>query len=223
MKRNTKECANCNRQISLSNITKHEQICKGVIHNPSPALRYDWEMIQHDYTNGMSYRDLQGKYGMSQNTIAKARQRGDLITRSRTESAKLFFEKNGPNVMGDQAKLRQSQRMSEANPGGRCKWFEVAGKKVQGTWERDIAMELERRNVKWERCKPIPYIIDDIDKHYTPDFYLPEYNVYLEVKGYWWGNDKEKMDAVVKQHTDKRFVIVEKTEYRRILGGEQVW
>ena len=57
-------------------------------------------------------------------------------------------------------------------------------------------------------------------RHYTPDFYLPEYDVLLEVKGHWWGRDREKMDIVLKTHTDKNIVIVEKEHYEKILQGD---
>lgn len=58
---------------------------------------------------------------------------------------------------------------------------------------------------------------------HTPDLFLKEYDVYLEIKGYWWGDDKRKMDAVKQQHPEKKIVIIEKNEYNRIMQGELVW
>lgn len=46
-------------------------------------------------------------------------------------------------------------------------------------------------------------------RHYTPDFYLPKYNMYVEIKGHWWGNDKEKMVTVIEQYPDKQLLIIE--------------
>lgn len=60
-------------------------------------------------------------------------------------------------------------------------------------------------------------------KSYAPDFYLPSYDIYLEVKGYWRGNDKEKMKCVIEQHSDKKIIIIEKQEFNKILQGELVW
>jgi hypothetical protein len=57
----------------------------------------------------------------------------------------------------------------------------------------------------------------------TPDLFLEAYNVFLEIKGYWWGNDKRKMELVGQQHQNKRIVLVEKVQYEKIMSGELVW
>lgn len=178
--------------------------------------KYDWNQIQTDYDAGMTYRDIAAKYGMSQQSIATARKRGDIVTRNRSEAMGLRVEKYGPNVMGQAARDKLAIRMSENNPGGRSKWFTVAGKKVQGTWERDFALYLEEHGVEWQRGQPLAYVLDGKERHYTPDFYLPQFDRYVEVKGYWWGDDRRKMQAVMEQHQDKKFVFVETTDFAAV-------
>jgi hypothetical protein len=135
----------------------------------------------------------------------------------------------GASLTGHSEETRKkiSQRMSINNKGGRSKWYEVAGQKVQGTWERNIASKFQELGIEWIKLKTnrdvLEYRMDGKLKHYTPDFYLPAYNVYLEIKGYWWGRDKEKMDIVLETHNDKRILIVEKEQYEKILQGELVW
>jgi hypothetical protein len=122
--------------------------------------------------------------------------------------------------MGGEARKNLSIAQSTKNRGGRCKWFEVSGQKVQGTWERDLAMKMDAVGIIWVKCsKSIPYEIEGKIKRYTPDFYLPEFDHYLELKGYWWGNDKEKMEAVLSQHPHLRIVIVEKEDYLQALNA----
>jgi hypothetical protein len=127
----------------------------------------------------------------------------------------------------DESKRKISEKLSVNNKGGRAKWYEVAGQKVQGTWERNVALKFEELGVKWKKLKTnrdtLEYIMDGKLRHYTPDFYLPDYNVLLEVKGHWWGRDREKMDIVLETHKDKNIVIVEKEQYEKILQGELVW
>ncbi|MAJ13219.1 MAG: hypothetical protein CMD09_04370 [Flavobacteriales bacterium] len=41
-----------------------------------------------------------------------------------------------------------------------------------------------------------------LEKTYTPDFYLPNKDLYLEVKGYWDAEDRRKQKAVRKQNPD---------------------
>jgi len=131
-----------------------------------------------------------------------------------------------PNRPGEKARRKTSERQSLKNSGGKSKWYDVGGQKVQGTWERNVALKFNELSIKWVKCKCnkdiIKYTIDDTEKSYTPDFYLPEYDLFLEIKGYWWGDDKRKMDAVLSQ-TDKNILIIEKCDYERILGGELVW
>jgi len=45
----------------------------------------------------------------------------------------------------------------------------------------------------------------------------------LYFKGFWWGNDKEKMKVVLEQHDDKKIVIIEKDDFEKLLQGELVW
>lgn len=125
--------------------------------------------------------------------------------------------------MSEEARTRLSIKQSLHNSGGKCKWFEVAGKKVQGTWEMNLAMLFESLNIKWFKPKTnkdvFIYELDNKRKSYTPDFYLPEYNLYLEVKGYWWGNDKNKMKLVLTAHDILReqLILILKPEYTNIL------
>ena len=127
----------------------------------------------------------------------------------------------------DETKRKLSLSASINNKGGRSKWYEVAGQKVQGTWERNVALKFEEMEIKWEKLKTnqhtFDYVIDGKTRCYTPDFFLQEYETYLEIKGRWWGNDKEKMDIVLKTYPNKKIVIIEKDDYEKILRGELVW
>lgn len=192
-----KECKNDN---SLRN---HERCC------PLNATRV--------YKNGMT-----GKKGSNQYVFAK--QEGTVMP--------VPWNKGLPGIFAgkthsDATKKILSQKASTNNKGGRCKWFEVAGQKCQGTWERNVALKLEELGIAWTKLKTnkdiLEYEMDGKTRSYTPDFYLPAYDVYLEIKGHWWGNDKEKMRIVMQVHTDKKIVIMEKAQYEKFLGGELVW
>jgi hypothetical protein len=107
---------------------------------------------------------------------------------------------------------KMSLKMSMNNKGGRCKWYEIEKPngekvKVQGTWELSFVKVLNILDENW--IKPTignkEHVYEWIDKNdkkhfYTPDFYSPKLKKYFEVKGYWWGDDKEKMEYVLSQH-----------------------
>jgi hypothetical protein len=71
------------------------------------------------------------------------------------------------------------------------------------TWEVEIAKFLDSKNIKWIRDKNLRIQYTDkngINRRYYPDFYLPEYNLYLDPKNpYKLKLDKEKMEIVSKQ------------------------
>lgn len=61
--------------------------------------------------------------------------------------------------------------------------------------------KLTEANIKWAKPHFVSYITDDGKSHrYFPDFYLPDLDVYVETKGYFWPSDKVKMDLVKKQN-----------------------
>ncbi len=105
-----------------------------------------------------------------------------------------------------------SEKQSLNNSGGKSKWFDVAGKRVQGTYEKQFAEQLEVEGILWEKVKTnnhiFKYVWEGKVRSYAPDFYLSELNLYVEIKGFWWGNDENKMIAVKEQHADKNLVVI---------------
>jgi len=188
--------------------------------------KYDWKKIQEDYDAGLSQRDLRVAHGVHFKTISAAIKRGDFQSRS-VDTAMALAGKQGKLscVHSEDFKRSVSMRQSLKNSGGRCKWFEVEGQRVQGTWERDAAIKFEYLKVEWRKCGGksdiIWYELDGKKRAYTPDFYLPAFGIYLELKGYWWGDDKRKMEAVCAQ-TNKRIVIFEKQLFEKLLESDDL-
>ena len=94
-------------------------------------------------------------------------------------------------------------------------WYEVFnGKfniKVQGTWEKKVAEWLTSNNIYWER-KRLKYLNN---RFYTSDFYLPDFNIYIEVKGWMKDRDIYKMNKVLEYNNiDLR--LIEKNEFKNL-------
>ncbi len=117
----------------------------------------------------------------------------------------------------EQASLRQSV----CNKGGRCQWFEVAHQKVQGTWEKAIAEKMESLGLRWEKIrtnsKTVAYKQNGKVRHYTPDFDCEDR--FIEVKGYWRKEDREKMRLVFENNPNLRISILEKDQYLEALSS----
>ncbi len=76
-------------------------------------------------------------------------------------------------------------------------------------FELNLAKNLKENKIDFEyETKKINYIPKV--KVYTPDFYFPKTNIYVEAKGYFDINDRVKMLLVKKQHPqlDIRFVFL---------------
>lgn len=69
---------------------------------------------------------------------------------------------------------------------------------LESSWEVEIANFLIQNNIKWIRPKFIKWI-DSLGKtrRYFPDFYLPDYDLYLDPKNpYCMKRDKEKIEII---------------------------
>lgn len=196
--KSTTNCDYCLKNISNNNIQKHLKACS----RPK-------KIKDRRYKNGR----VAWNKGLTKDDI-RVRQNTDRMAATVREQVKNgTYVKRVPNETFLQ-KLSEQQSLS--NRGGKSKWYEVATQKVQGTYELLFAQQLEKENIVWEKIKTnnhlFKYTFDNKTKSYAPDFYLPEFDMYIEIKGFWWGKDKEKMSAVLTQHPDKKIIIVEGKE-----------
>lgn len=59
------------------------------------------------------------------------------------------------------------------------------GTKMMGKWEVEFAKLLDKKNIKWIYTKDkFEYLYEEEIHTYNPDFYLPEFDTYIEIKGY---------------------------------------
>lgn len=52
----------------------------------------------------------------------------------------------------------------------------------------------------------------------SPDFLLPDFDVYLEPKGYWWGDDKRKMEIIFETYPNVKIILIEKDLYQSLIS-----
>ena len=75
---------------------------------------------------------------------------------------------------------------------------------MDSSWEVDIAKFMDENNIKWERSRKFVFLWTDINlkrRRYYPDFYLPDYDVYLDPKNkYLIIKDRFKINQVINEH-----------------------
>lgn len=98
------------------------------------------------------------------------------------------------------------------NVAGRVKSIDYNGIKLKGSWEVTTAQWLDSLNIVWiSEINPHVYYWNDNWHQYFPDFFLPDYNSYIEVKGY----KTERDDAKWAQFEDK-LIIVDKRNINKL-------
>jgi hypothetical protein len=154
------------------------------------------EVIKKFTNKYMKYRELGLPVPiMSQETRMKI---------SKRTTDRLFeYWKNPEN------KIKQSESMKKAvlknpdsyttkNVSGRVKSFDFKDSfgndiKIKGKWELKVAEFLNKKKVRWiNKTDPSPYFWNESWHLYFPDFYLIDYNIYLEVKGFERERDRKK-------------------------------
>jgi hypothetical protein len=71
--------------------------------------------------------------------------------------------------------------------------YNYRGINLHGSWELKYAKWLDENSIAWIRCKEsFEYEYQGKRRRYTPDFYLPETDEYIEIKGYKTEKDDAK-------------------------------
>jgi len=99
---------------------------------------------------------------------------------------------------------------------GQSKWHEYKHSngttyKVQGTWELYFIEWLDKKSVKFECHKGrIPYTINGTTRNYYPDFYIHDWNCYVDIKNkYHYSLQEEKFKQLKKEGNNIRLIFGE--------------
>lgn len=194
-------------------------ICSHILFKHGEYLNYS----NNRSTNNLNEHNLRVKRGIvkhNKNQFEIAKENGDTFLISDETRKKIGLKHKGKKISKEareKISLSRCKYLEEVGNGGfnNIKWYDVANINndnfiVRGKWELEIANILNDENIVWIRRIYISYVKNGLNKTYTPDFYLPEYNYYLEVKGYFSQIDKEKIDLVISQNNLNLKLIFEK-------------
>lgn len=90
----------------------------------------------------------------------------------------------------------------------------------RSAWEANIARYFNYLGIEWQ-YEPKIFIFENITRgsvSYTPDFYLPKTDEWIEVKGWMDGKSKTKLKRFEKQYPEeyKKLKLIQEKEYNEI-------
>ena len=89
---------------------------------------------------------------------------------------------------------------------------EYKGVMLDSSWELELAKRLDELGVEWKRPEPIQWTdLDGVTHNYFGDFYLPEYDLYLDPKNPRAIEvQQDKLECLLSQH--RNILIIDSLE-----------
>lgn len=193
------ECSFCNKVCKNGNsLRNHERLCKV---NPNRQVlksnlidyheKVKLGLIDKQATNQFTKAKLLGKeHIVSDDTRKKLS-----VTSSGKKKSPETIEKLKISMRA--AVQRNPDSYTASNISGRTPIIVYNGIKLKGTWEVETAKWLDAQNISWTNAiTGFDYEWNNATHLYYPDFYLPEFNCYIEVKGYERDRDRAKWKSL---------------------------
>ena len=186
-------CKFCNKECKNNNsLRNHERLCK---QNPNRQYTYfsSEDFKKHKDTRNQFQRARDA--GLPDPIVSEETKKK--ISKYSSSRSTEWHKENGKRVSATIRKkvLEGTWHTSLA----KNMHYTYKNVDLHGKWELAFAKFLDKHNIIWERCKEsFAYIFEDIERRYTPDFYLPETNEYIEIKGYKIKKDEAKWSQFPK-------------------------
>lgn len=209
MKRIKIPCSKCGREISKSNYTKHIETCDGQYKEPlqTGLLRTCKHCLEEFSLEGKNKSWMANHTRWCQKNPKSSEYKSTIFPHQNEESRsraiagiklahkrgaylnapKKMIEtrkKNGTHYHTEETKqILKEKALASPHRRLRKKMIEYNGVWLESSWELALAVRLDKLKVKWLRPDPIKWIdYDGFYHNYFPDFYLPDYDIYLDPK-----------------------------------------
>ena len=85
------------------------------------------------------------------------------------------------------------------------------------TWEANFAKWCDGSGIKWEyEPKAFKLKLNKKETRYYPDFYLPEFDCWIEIKGYWHKDAKEKFQLFKRKYKNIYIIVLERDKLKEM-------
>jgi hypothetical protein len=226
------KCEKCKKEISLLAKTRHDRSCDGIYKNYNKEVYKSTECCfcgeKYSTSSGCGTHVKQCKLNPNrvQRKTNYAWNKGKtkhtdirILKVSEEKIAKFKSKEYTPSgFCSPEYYLTEEHRKNSSKGGGyrenagRSKKFKVKdsfGKEVtlQSSYELKCSQLLNDMSIQWVRPSYLKY---DVTRKYFPDFYLIEYDLYLDPKNSYLAKiDKDKIDKVIKFNNVKVYILTE--------------
>lgn len=164
------KCKYCGKECKNKNsLIQHEIRC----------LYNENRLEQKAWNKGLT-KDIDPRVLKASDNLKKAYKENKRIKSRKGKPGTFLGKKHSDET---KEKLRQVAYNNQLGGWNHKNQIDYNGIKLGSSYELIVAKELDKNNIKWERPSFVWYVDNKGIKHrYYPDFYLPDYNVYLDPK-----------------------------------------
>jgi hypothetical protein len=144
------------------------------------------------------------------------------------EQNPFYGKKHSPETIKKFSEMRKGKqtgknhpRYGKPAPHGRISWFVLPdGQRMmfRSSYEIRVAIALSDMHVSFQ-YEPKAFSLDDMGTLYWPDFYLPEYGVWWEVKGWMRPDAKRKLERFFQLYPNENLVIIRELDIIKLESG----
>jgi len=197
-----KKCWNSIRQKTVAAKNRMSNAIRSMIeHNPN------WIKINSE--------SKKGKINIGENNGMKQLDARKKVSKTRKEKMTPQFRKR----ISEYTSKAWADGKYEGVKVGQSKWYEYlhsSGKvyKVQGTWELEFIKWLDNNKMEFKcHIGRISYNLNGSNRSYYPDFFVNEWNQYVDIKNdYHYNLQKNKFEALKNQGNNIRVILKEELE-----------
>lgn len=176
-------CKHCKKEFDKKDIANHSKWC-------------DLNPKRKQYCKGLSKARSFKKNFNNQYTY------GAVVSEETKE--KLRIAATGKKHSDSTKQLLKERALGSTHRRLRKGVIEYKGVLLESSWEYELAKRLDELDIKWFRPDPIPWVDKDgVTHNYFPDFYLPEYDRYLDPKNkHAIKVQEKKLKILLTQHNN---------------------
>lgn len=199
-------CKHCDKECKNENSQRnHERLCKK---NPNRQFTPFHDQMFQRSNNENQYTKAK-RLGYTPQISATTREKHRKSILSRTAE---WNKENGKKISKSIRKKVDEGTWHTSL--AKHMHIDYNGVDLHGSWELAYAKYLDANNIRWLRNKDsFAYVYDGKERKYTPDFYLIESDVYIEIKGYKTKKDEAKWNQFPKH---RKLIVLMKEELKQL-------